>query len=47
VGIFVGALLICQLNVSQKGFTLYWINFVPWDQIERVSPFRLLGLRLW
>jgi hypothetical protein len=33
------------IEVNAKGLTLNWINFLAWDQVERVTPSNWLGLR--
>ena len=34
-----------QVAVSKKGLRLYWVNVVTWDQVQRVAPTKVLGLR--
>jgi hypothetical protein len=43
--LFIMALLISQVAVTTDGVTLNHVNVLPWDQVERVSPSRVLGLR--
>jgi hypothetical protein len=38
-------MLVCQVEVTKDRLTLNWVNVLPWDQIERVAPSNVLGLR--
>jgi hypothetical protein len=39
------SLSIGQVVVTADGLTLYWVNVLPWDKIERVALSRVFGLR--
>jgi hypothetical protein len=43
--LFAMTFLICQVAVTADGLTLNHFNMLPWDQVERVSPSRVLGLQ--
>ena len=43
--LFTVILLISQVAVTTDGVTLNRVNVLPWDEVDRVSPSRVLGLR--